>query len=312
MTAQSVGSPLAVRASFARWADRHFRLLLVLPALLLLLVLVAYPAIYLLGLSVQNITLANIAKPDRQLFVGLSNFANVFADPNFFSTIRNTAVFGVASIAVELGIGLTLGLLFTARFRGRRPLMILMLIPILMTPVVIGLFWKLLLNGEWGVINYVLGLVGIPAQSWLADPSLAMPSVVLVFAWGGISFVTLVVLGAVESQSVDLHEAARVDGAGYFAILRYVTLPLLRPVLLVIVLILAIDALKQFDIIYVLTGGGPGGLTRVYSLEIYDQAFRRSNFSVAAAEAIVLVGLTVLLVAGLVRALRASVGGRNR
>lgn len=312
MTAQPVSSHFAVRASFARWADRHFRSLLVLPALLLLVVLVAYPAIYLLGLSVQNITLANIAKPDRQLFVGLSNFANVFANPNFFSTIRTTAVFGVASIAVELGVGLMLGLLFTARFRGRRGLMILMLIPILMTPVVIGLFWKLLLNGEWGVVNYLLSVVGIAPQSWLADSSLAMPSVILVFAWGGISFVTLVVLGAVESQSVDLHEAARVDGAGYFAILRYVTLPLLKPVLLVIVLILAIDALKQFDIIYVLTGGGPGGLTRVYSLEIYDQAFSRSNFSIAAAEAIVLVGLTVVLVAGLVRALRASVGGGGR
>ena len=312
MTATPARLILAAPARFAQWADRHFRFLLVLPALLLLIVLVAYPAIYLVGLSVQNITLANIAKPERQAFVGLANFANVFADPNFLSTIRNTAIFGGASIAVELGVGLVLGLLFTARFRGRRSFMILMLVPILMTPVVIGLFWKLLLNGEWGVVNYLLSVVGIGAQSWLADPSLAMPSVVLVFAWGGISFVTLVVLAAVESQPLDLHEAARVDGAGYFDILRYVTLPLLRPVLLVIVLILAIDALKQFDIIYVLTGGGPGGLTRVYSLEIYDQAFRRSNFSVAAAEAIVLGGLTVLLVTGLVRALRASVGGRGR
>ena len=311
MTAQPVSSPLAVRASFARWADRHFRLLLVLPALLLLVVLVAYPAIYLVNLSLQNITLANIAKPDRQLFVGLTNFANVFADPNFFSTIRNTAVFGVASIAVELGVGLTLGLLFTARFRGRRahdP-------DADSDPDDAGRHRALLeaaAQRQMVVVNYLLSIVGIQPQSWLADSSLGMPSVVLVFAWGGISFVTLVVLGAVKSQSVDLHEAARVDGAGYFAILRYVTLPLLRPVLLVIVLILAIDALKQFDIIYVLTGGGPGGLTRVSEPEIYDQAFRRSNFSVAAAEAIVLVGLTVLLVAGLVRALRASVGGRNR
>jgi multiple sugar transport system permease protein len=310
---QSVTRPsLALPPSLGRWADRHFRLLLVLPALLLLAALVAYPLLYLAGLSVQNITLANIAKPDRQEFVGVANFAYVFGDSGFFSTIRNTAVFAGASIAIELAIGLALGLLFTARFRGRRALMILMLVPILMTPVVIGLFWKLLLNGEWGVVNYLIGLVGLPEQSWLADPNLAMASVVLVFAWGGLSFVTLVVLGAVESQPVDLHEAARVDGAGYFQTLRFVTLPLLKPALLVIVLILAIDALKQFDIIYVLTGGGPGGLTRVYSLEIYDQAFRRSNFSQAAAEALVLVGLTLILVAGLVRALRRSVGALSR
>lgn len=300
---------LLARGAFGRWADRHFRLLLIGPAILLLLALVAYPLVYLAGLSVQNVTLANIAKPERQEFVGAANFVGAFADSNFLSTIRNTAVFVVASVGVELFIGLVLGLILTARFSGRRSILLLMLVPILMTPVVIGLFWKLLLNGEWGVVNYLLSVVGIRGQSWLADPALAMASVVLVFAWGGLSFVTLVVLGGVESQAVDLHEAARVDGAGYLQTLRYVTLPLLKPVLLVIVLILAIDALKQFDIIYVLTGGGPGGLTRVYSLEIYDEAFRRSNFSAAAAQALVLVGMTVLLVAGLVRALRSSVGG---
>lgn len=304
--------PATFQASVAGWADRHFRILLILPAILLLAALIGYPLFYLANLSVQNITLANIARPERQAFVGLANFAEVFSDKDFVVTVRNTGVFVVSSIVVEVVVGLTLGLLFTARFRGRRPLMILMLIPILMTPVVIGLFWKLLLNGEWGVLNYLLGLVGLPPQSWLIDSSLAMASVVMVFAWGGLSFVALVVLGAVESQAIDLYEAARVDGAGYFQTLRYLTLPLLRPVLLVIILILAIDALKQFDIIYVLTGGGPGGLTRVYSLGIYDLGFRQSDFSAAAAQALILVGLTMVLVAGLVRNLRSTVRGSAR
>ncbi len=304
--------PATFQASVAGWADRHFRILLILPAILLLAALIGYPLFYLANLSVQNITLANIARPERQAFVGLANFAEVFSDKDFVVTVRNTGVFVVSSIVVEVVVGLTLGLLFTARFRGRRPLMILMLIPILMTPVVIGLFWKLLLNGEWGVLNYLLSLVGLPPQSWLIDSSLAMASVVMVFAWGGLSFVALVVLGAVESQAIDLYEAARVDGAGYFQTLRYLTLPLLRPVLLVIILILAIDALKQFDIIYVLTGGGPGGLTRVYSLGIYDLGFRQSDFSAAAAQALILVGLTMVLVAGLVRNLRSTVRGSAR
>lgn len=312
MQLTSSARPATFGSRVAGWADRHFRLLLILPAILLLVALVAYPLIYLANLSVHNITLANIARPERQAFVGLANYAAVFSDKDFVVTLRNTAVFVAASIVVEVLIGLALGLLFTARFRGRRTLMILMLIPILMTPVVIGLFWKLLLNGEWGVLNYLLSLVGLPAQSWLVDPHLAMASVIMVFAWGGLSFVALVVLGGVEAQSLDLYESARVDGASYFQTLRYLTLPLLKPVLVVIVLILAIDALKQFDIIYVLTGGGPGGLTRVYSLGIYDLAFRNSDFSAAAAEALVLVGFTMILVAGLVRSLRSSVRGSGR
>jgi len=292
-------------AAVSRGAERHFRHLLILPTLLLLCGLIAYPLGYLINISLKDITLLNILGSNHQ-FVGLANFAAVLTDPDFLSTVRITVEFTLASLVVQLGFGLMLGLVFSATFRGKQLLLALMMVPILMTPVVVGLFWKLLLNGEWGIINYLLSLVRLPSQLWLVDPRLALPSVVMVYSWAGISFVTLVVVGGIAAQPVDLYEAARVDGASYFQMVRNITLPLLRPILLVITLILTIDALKAFDIIYVLTAGGPGGLTRVYGFEIFDRAFNRAAYSVAAAEALVLVLLTTLIVSGLVKALRTS------
>lgn len=284
---------------------RRFGLLLLAPEVLLLGALIIYPLIYLGALSVQNVSLVNVLQP-QHAFVGLDNFAAIISDSNFLSTIRTTFIFAAACLALQLSVGLVLGLIFSIEFRAKKQILLLLLLPMLMTPVVIGLFWKLILNGEWGVANYLLSIVGVTSQTWLVDPQLALPAVIMVYSWGGVSFVALVVLGAASVQPIDLYEAARVDGASMMQTLRYITLPLLRPILLVISMILTIDAIKTFDIMYVLTGGGPGGLTRVFALEIYDRAFNRTQFSQAAAEALLLVAVTVVLVSGLVVALRRS------
>jgi multiple sugar transport system permease protein len=284
---------------------RRFGLLLLAPEVLLLGALIAYPLIYLVTLSVQNVSLVNVLQ-SQHAFVGLDNFAAIISDSNFLSTIRTTSVFAAACLVLQLSVGLVLGLIFSIEFRAKKPILLLLLLPMLMTPVVIGLFWKLILNGEWGVANYLLSFVGVTSQTWLVDPQLALPAVIMVYSWGGVSFVALVVLGAASVQPVDLYEAARVDGATTMQTLRYITLPLLRPILLVISMILTIDAIKTFDIMYVLTGGGPGGLTRVFALEIYDRAFNRTQFSQAAAESLLLVAVTLVLVSGLVVALRRS------
>jgi multiple sugar transport system permease protein len=284
---------------------RRFGLLLLAPEVLLLGALIAYPLIYLVTLSVQHVSLVNVLQ-SQHAFVGLDNFAAIISDSNFLSTIRTTSVFAAACLVLQLSVGLVLGLIFSIEFRAKKPILLLLLLPMLMTPVVIGLFWKLILNGEWGVANYLLSFVGVTSQTWLVDPQLALPAVIMVYSWGGVSFVALVVLGAASVQPVDLYEAARVDGATTMQTLRYITLPLLRPILLVISMILTIDAIKTFDIMYVLTGGGPGGLTRVFALEIYDRAFNRTQFSQAAAESLLLVAVTLVLVSGLVVALRRS------
>jgi multiple sugar transport system permease protein len=303
MTARLRVVQLHLPRVIARFEERRFGLLLMLPAAVLLIGLTAYPLIYLVLLSLQNVSLINILQPNHAL-VGLDNFGQVVSDPDFASAIGTTVAFTAASWIVQLSIGLVLGLLFSLQFRAKKWLLVVMMVPMLMTPVVIGLFWKLILNGEWGAANYFLSLLGLPGQSWLVDPNLALPSVIAVYSWGGISFVILVVVGAVTSQSMDLYEAARVDGASDTQTLRFITLPLLKPMLLVISMILLIDAVKTFDIMYVLTGGGPGGLTRVFALEVYDRAFNRTQYSQAAAEALMLVGVTLFLVSGLVVALR--------
>ncbi len=179
----------------------------------------------------------------------------------------------------------------------------LALAPMMITPVAVGLFWRMLLNTQYGVVNYLLGLLGIPRQTWLSDPKLALISIVIVQVWWGVSFVFLILLGGLSALPKEPYESAYLDGASKIQTFRYITLPLLKPVLTVIATLRIIDAIKEFDIIYMLTGGGPGDATRVFTLELFVTAFERGEYGVAAAEAIILLIIIIVLTYGLVNAL---------
>jgi multiple sugar transport system permease protein len=277
-----------------RELDRRIGLLFILPALMVLVGLTLYPFLFNVYLAVHNVTLLNIRGAFWR-FVGTANFERVLGDPFTHAAALRTVMFASISVACQLTLAMAAALAFNRAFKGKPVLMVLALVPMMVTPVVVGIAWRMLLNYDWGLINYTLGLFGIRPQLWLSDPTMAFVSIVLVQVWWGVSFAMLVILGGLASISPSLYEAAEVDGANDLQMFRHITLPMLVPVLLVIGTIKIIDAMREFDLIFSLTGGGPGGATRVFALELYYTAYERGSFGMSAAQALLLMALVVLL-----------------
>jgi multiple sugar transport system permease protein len=286
----------------AAWLDARIGWVMVAPAMLVLIGLVAYPLLFNLYVSVHRVGLLNI-RGAVWPFVGTLNFERILADPFSHAALLRTAVFAAASVALQLILGLAGALAFNVQFRGKAALMVLALVPMMITPVVVGIAWRMLLNYDWGFANYLMTRIGLAAQPWLAEPTLAMISIIAVQVWWGVSFVMLILLGGLTALPREPFEAAAIDGASDFAVFRYVTLPLLRPVLIVVATIRIIDALREFDVIYTLTGGGPGGATRVFALELFYTAYERGDFGLSSAQALLLVLLIMIFAVGLVRRL---------
>lgn len=282
--------------------DRKIHLVMVAPAILILGGLILYPFLFNLNLSVHNASIFNIRSGDFE-FVGLKNYIDTFKDPFVQKSLLRTFYFSATTVILQLVLGMIAALAFHTDFRGKGILMPLALAPMMITPVAVGLFWRMLLNSKWGLINYLLSLINIPPQSWLADQRLAFFAIIIVQVWWGVSFVFLILLGGLSALPKEPYESAVIDGATSLQTFRYITLPLLKPVIMVVATIRIIDALREFDIIYTLTGGGPGDSTRVFTLELFQIAFERGNYGMAAAQAIILLCIILILTFGLVRAL---------
>jgi multiple sugar transport system permease protein len=285
------------------YLDKHARFFLLLPALVLLVGLFGYPIFYTIDLSLRDVNLFNIQRGDAP-FVGLDNYVQVLTDPAIWNAFYLTTLFFGVSLILQLTLGMVLALIFNRAFVGKSLLMTICLVPLMVTPIAVGMFWRLMLNAQWGVINYLLSLVGIPPQPWLGDTTLVQIAVIGVYVWLDVAFVFLVFLGGLTALPVEPFEAAAMDGASAVQTFRFITLPLLTPIILVIVITRIIDAFRAFDVIYALTEGGPGDSTRVVALELYKIAFRRLQYSDAAALAILMSVLMIVLTALLLRALR--------
>jgi multiple sugar transport system permease protein len=258
-----------------RFVDRNFRFLAILPAIVVLVVLTLYPALQLLRLSVSQIELT--PGGTNWTFVGLRHLHTMLADPVAPVAFRNTVVFVVGVVVVEACLGLLLALTASrVRVLGRFYRTIIIL-PILIPPIAIGTMWRLMFDYNYGVLNRMLAAVGVPGRLWLADPSVALSSVMLVDVWHWTSFMFLILLAGVESIPTELTEAAEIDGANEFQTFRHVLLPLLRSTIVVALMLRTIMAFKVFDVPYVLTGGGPGTATELISLyveKVYFSQFR--------------------------------------
>jgi multiple sugar transport system permease protein len=288
--------------ALGRLADRHLPLLMVAPAMLVLVGLVAYPFAFNVDLALHRVSLLNIRAKEWP-FVGSDNILRVLSDPFSHAALVRTMIFAACSVVLQLIIGLAGAMAFNVAFRGKAALMVLALVPMMVTPVVVGIAWRMLLNYDWGIVNYAFGLVGIAPRAWLSDPFWAMVSIIVVQVWWGVSFVILVLLGGLTALPREPFEAAEIDGASRWQAFRFITLPLLTPILAVLAMIRTIDAFREFDIIYTLTGGGPGGATRVFALELYFVAYERGDFGLSAAQALLLLLLIMLLTVPLVRTL---------
>ena len=267
--------------------DLLFALLLITPALVVLLSLSIYPLIYSITISLQTETADGIKW-------SVSNFTRLISDTFFVTAMAHTFIYAVVALVFEFLIGLSLALLLNSQIRGRTLFRAALLVPMMLPTVVVGVVWRLMLNPNFGAINGTLKEVGVNTEPliWTASPKLALLSVIAVDVWQWTPFVFLVLLAGLQAIPQEPYEAALIDGSSRWQTFRYVTLPLLKPAILIALLLRTMDLLRVFDQIFILTEGGPGFATETISLYIYRTAFRFFDFGYAAAMSFVLLALT--------------------
>lgn len=263
------------------------------PAVIILLLLVIFPMVYSLGISFCE---WNLIKGGNWKFVGLQNYAYfLFKDPYFRISLKVTLVFVSAVVSIELILGLGIALLMNRPLQRVGFYRTTLVIPSTMTPVVVGIIWRLLYNPELGTLNYFLQLFGLPPLNWLGEPSLALPSVIVADIWEWTPFMALILLAGLQSLPRDPFEAALVDGASGWQVFRHITLPLLQPTIIVALLLRLMDAFKTFDLIFVLTKGGPGMSTEVLSYYAYRYGFKFFHIGQASSLSYILVVILVAI-----------------
>lgn len=272
----------------------------VLPAMLVLVALSIYPLIYAVKVSLTNASGG----------FTLANFSRLFQDRFFAVSAVQTVIVAFAALTLEFVLGLALALLIDSLARGRTLFRAGILVPMLLPPVVAAVAWRLIYNPQFGLLNGTLRELGASAKTlahfmWTSGESSALASVILVDVWEWTPFLFLLLSAGLQAIPPEPLEAARMDGASAWQIFRDVTLPLLKPAILLALLLRAMDLIRIFDQIFILTQGGPGTATETVSLYIYRTAFRFSNFGYAAAMSFVLLAATMLFSRGLVRLVRA-------
>ncbi len=274
-----------------------FPYLLLGPSILLVLVVFCYPLVYSLSLSLQS---WNLLELGPRVFIGLKNYSALITEPRFLNSLSTTLLFLMGTVSVQFVIGFALALLLNKSVAGRNFLRTLICLPMTLAAVVVGLLWMWLLDPNLGMVNYYLRRLGFEARSFLGDPSLALASVILIDAWRNVPFTFLALLAGIQRIPPEMYEACRIDGASFWTMLTRVTIPLLRPIVVVVLLLKIMDAMKTFDLIFVLTQGGPGICTETLSMLAYKVGL--VNFDVGAGAAIatslVIVTLLVTVVYG--------------
>ncbi len=286
-------------------SERTLGLFMLAPMTIVLLLVVAYPLVDSFVLSLHRVNLAN---PEQgQPFVGFGNYLYAFQQGSFWYSVERTFYFTIISVAIELVLGLLFAILLNESFRGRLPARLAMIAPWALLTVTNGVLWAWILNPTYGVANMVLMRIGVldAPKAWLSDTFWTMNVIILADVWKTVPNMTLLLLAGLQPISHDLYEAAAVDGATRWQKVTRITLPLLRPVILVAVALRTIGAFRVFDIIYVLTGnGGPADSTKVISFYAYDQAFRYLFFGYGAAVSWLITGFMLILIVIYMRLLR--------
>ena len=274
-----------------------FRYASLLPAVIVLAVLTVYPVANLLRMSLSTIEFAQ--GTDVWTWTPMRNLAMLAGDEVLRPALRNTLVFVVVSVAVEMVLGLALALVVAELGRGKGWVRTALILPILVPPVAIGSVWKLMYNYDFGIFNQALVALGASPVNWLGSPSLALMSVIVVDVWHWVPFVFLILFAAVEGLPVDVLEAARIDGASRWQMIRRVQIPLLRPAIVVALLFRSILAFKVFDEVYLLTSGGPGTATELVNLHLYKVFFEQNQLGYGALLSLAIIAAIVafLLVA---------------
>jgi multiple sugar transport system permease protein len=279
------------------WAPRWWRRLdnnpwvFVLPASAYLIALSIYPLVssFLLSLHEYHIDSRSFT------WVGWGNYASIFHNPEFYTAFRNTVVFTFATVGVELALGMALAVFMTRRMGGKNLVRTLLIIPMMTTPMVVGLMWRFLFNTDFGIVDYVLRLLfGLPPINWLGSAPYSLISLIIVDIWQWTPFAFLIFYAAIETIPHELIEAARVDGARGVQVFRHITVPLLLPVISIVVLFRGMDSFRAFDTVYTLTFGGPGRDSATLSFLAYLEGFSFSHLGLASAMSYIMVAVIAL------------------
>lgn len=296
---QSAGSEyptIAIQNSRAGW-------LFASPGLILLTLVIGVPLFGAVALAVSSYTFLH---PHLTPFLGTRNINNIFHDPYFWSSLWRTVLYSFVTVAGELLLGMGIALLLNRKLRFKIIYYAILTIPMAMAPVSVALSWNMLLQPELGIVNQVLGVLGLPQPDWLGSPNLAFWTVALVDIWQQVSFVILILTAGLAALPEEPYEAATVDGASAFSQFFYITLPMLKPVLLVAAIIQMINEFRTYDLIYVMTKGGPGISTDVLSYFIYRRAFLGLSVNEADAASFGLLFVVLVLTIFLFRLIRSS------
>jgi multiple sugar transport system permease protein len=297
---REAGSTSGLEA-FSEWSDRHFKWLLVAPAVLLILALSVYPLLFSVWVLFVNYDF----QIPGHAFVGLKNFRQVFADPVARWSLFLTVTLSVTNVVIEFLLGLALALTMVKTFPGRGLVMSIIIVPLFISPVIVGQAWTLLLQRPFGPTNYLLGLLAgrEVAIGWLTESPWLYISLVIADVWQWTPFMFVILLAGLTSIPPNLYEAAEIDGVGSWQVFRRITIPFLGPMMTLAITFRLLDAIKLFDTIFIMTGGGPGTKTYTSSFYLYTVGFAQFHLSQATAGSWIFLVLTIIVVTALVRKL---------
>lgn len=265
---------------------------MLLPAIIVLV----FTSVIPLGYSIYNsFTSLKLSFGKSYEFVGIDNYAAAFKDELFINSFLITILFVVVTVILEVIFGMAIALLFSREHRKFGLTRTLLLLPMVSTPVVVGILWRILLNTDYGVINYLFSWLGLSKANWLGEPALAVISIMAVDIWQWTPFMVLIIIAALLSVPHELVEASRIDGATRWVTFRSVRLPFIMPVFLIAVLLRFIDAFKVVDTVYVMTYGGPGNATKVLSMFIYQTSLKYFNIGYGSAIAILFILFLIIV-----------------
>jgi len=279
------------RLAYAERSERRFALAFATPGIVVLAVTTTFPLIYLVWQSLHDI---NLAMPALNRFVGLGNYERLFGDGEFWYALELTAVYTTVTVTLQLLLGLGMALLILRIPRAQTVFRIVAILPIVLAPVVVGLFWRtLMLSQTFGIVDFALRAVGLTPYNWLGVPDLAVIAVIAIHTWQWTPFVFLYLLAALVSLPEDLYEAARIDRANAWGRFIHITLPLIRPAIVIVVILRMTVALSAFAALYAATNGGPGTATEIINLFAYRKSFVELTIGYGAAAAVFLLVLTL-------------------
>ncbi|MGZ2373464.1 multiple sugar transport system permease protein [Sinorhizobium medicae] len=281
-------------ASPTAMSDRWFSILLIVPAMLVILVFALLPLAYALDVSFR---FADLTRGRIGDFVGLDNYRAVLHDRAFWSSVGVTLKFTLTAVTLEMVLGIAIAFLIHGATAGKGIIRSLMILPLATSAAVTGLFWRYLYDTQFGLINHFLGLVGLPEPNWLGDYTIALWSVILFDVWQWTPFVALIALAGLQALPKEPFEAAELDGASTFRVLRTLTFPMLKPVLFLVLVLRTIDSVRLYDAVAVLTRGGPGTVTETMTFYLYRTGLKLFRMDYASTMAIFF--LYAMLVASL-------------